>query len=32
MVTADDLMALLGRELADLCTGIEGSADACDSR
>lgn len=32
MVTADDLMALLGREFADLCAGIEGSADSSDSR
>lgn len=32
IVTADDLVVLLGRELADLCEGINGSADACDSR
>jgi CBS domain-containing protein len=32
MVTADDLMVLLGRELASLCEGIEESSDACDSR
>jgi CBS domain-containing protein len=32
MVTADDLMVFLGRELASLCEGIEESSDACDSR
>jgi CBS domain-containing protein len=32
MVTADDIMVLLGRELASLCAGIEESSDACDSR
>jgi len=32
IVTADDLVVLLGRELADLCEGIEESADAGDSR
>jgi CBS domain-containing protein len=32
MVTSDDLMVLFGRELADLCEGIDESADANDSR
>lgn len=32
MVTADDLLALLGREFANLCAGIEESADSSDSR
>lgn len=32
MVTADDLVGLLGRELADLAAGIEASADATDAR
>lgn len=32
IVTADDLMILLGRELADLCEGIESSSDSSESR
>jgi CBS domain-containing protein len=32
MVTADDLMVLLGREFADLCDGIDASSDSGDSR
>jgi len=32
MVTADDLVVLLGRELANVCEGIEESADTSDSR
>jgi CBS domain-containing protein len=32
MVTTDDLMVLLGREIADLVGGIEESADSSDSR
>lgn len=32
IVTADDVMTLLGRELADLGEGIEASSDSLDSR
>jgi len=32
MVTADDLVTLLGRELAAVSDGIDRSADTCDSR
>jgi CBS domain-containing protein len=32
MVTADDLLVLLGREIAAVCEGIENRADAEDSR
>ena len=32
IVTADDLLALLGREIAAVCEGIENAADSDDSR
>ena len=32
MVTADDLMGLLGRELADVCSAIEDASDVTESR
>ena len=32
IVTADDLVGLLGRELGDLSKGIDGNADSMDSR
>ncbi|WP_394842334.1 CBS domain-containing protein [Pendulispora brunnea] len=32
IVTSDDLVLLVGREMSDLCEGINGSADTCDSR
>ena len=32
IVTADDLLGEVGRELADLCAGIEDGSDAFDSR
>ncbi|WP_394836445.1 CBS domain-containing protein [Pendulispora rubella] len=32
MVTADDLVLLVGREISDLCDGIQRGADATDSR
>ena len=32
IVTADDLLVLLGRGLADVCEGIENRSDATDSR
>ena len=32
IVTADDLLIVLGRQLADVCSGIEESADCLESR
>ena len=32
IVTADDLLMVLGRQLADVCSGIEDSADSLESR